>query len=99
VFSTFFFALFLLHFFLFATDMENDSKSPSLLSEDSFDDTSSRQTLALDLGESTPAPAHFREQPLATGAREYSWAARVDKLTLRLDKLDPTSCGGVGGLV
>ncbi len=65
----------------------NDNKSPASLSEDSFDDTSSRRTIALDLGESTPAPAHFREQPLTTGAREYSWAARVDKLTLRLDKL------------
>ena len=67
--------------------MENDSKSPASLSEDSFDDASSRRTIALDLGESTPAPAHFRAQPSATGAGEYSWAARVAKLTLRLDKL------------
>jgi hypothetical protein len=89
LFSTFFFALFLLHFFLFATDMENDSnsKSPLSLSEVSFDDASSRRTIALDLVESTPAPAHFRAQPSATGAGEYSWAARVAKLTLRLDKL------------
>ena len=35
--------------------MENDSKSPASLSEDSFDDASSRRTIALDLGESTPA--------------------------------------------
>ena len=69
--------------------MENDSNSKSSpsLSEDSFDDASSRRTIALDLVESTPAPAHFRAQPSATGAGEYSWAARVDKLTLRLDKL------------
>jgi len=69
--------------------MENDSnsKSPPSLSEDSFDDASSRRTIALDLVESTPAPAHFRTLPSASGAGEYSWAARVDKLTLRLDKL------------
>ncbi len=36
---------------------------------------------------STPAPAQFRMKPLATGASGYSWAARVDKLTERLDKL------------
>ena len=69
--------------------MENDSnsKSPLSLSEDSFDDASSRRTIALDLVESTPAPVHFRTLPSASGAGEYSWAARVDKLTLRLDKL------------
>ena len=69
--------------------MENDSNSKSSpsLSEDSFDDASSRRTIALDLVESTPAPAHFRTLPSASGAGEYSWAARVDKLTLRLDKL------------
>ena len=69
--------------------MENDSnsKSPLSLSEDSFDDASSRRTIALDLGESTPAPAHFRTLPSASGAGEYSWTARVAKLTLRLDKL------------
>ena len=69
--------------------MENDSNSKSSpsLSEDSFVDASSRRTIALDLVESTPAPAHFRAQPSATGAGEYSWAARVAKLTLRLDKL------------
>jgi len=69
--------------------MENDSnsKSPPSLSEDSFDDASSRRTIALDLVESTPAPAHFRTLPSASGAGEYSWAARVDKLTIRLDKL------------
>ena len=65
--------------------MDNDSKySPS---EDSFDDASPRQTIALDLVESTPAPVRLRTLPSATGAGEYSWAARVDKLTLRLDKL------------
>jgi len=68
-------------------DNDSNSKSSPSLSEDSFDDASSRRTIALDLVESTPAPAHFRAQPSATGAGEYSWAARVDKLTLRLDKL------------
>ena len=67
--------------------MENDNKSPALLSEDSLVDDSSRRTILLDLGESTPAPAIFRAKPLATGAGEYSWAARIDKLTLRLAKL------------
>ncbi len=38
-------------------------------------------------GDSTPAPPQFRVKPLATGASGYSWAARVDKLTSRLDKL------------
>ena len=68
-------------------DNDSNSKSSPSLSEDSFDDASSRRTIALDLGESTPAPAHFRALPSASGAGEYSWAARVDKLTLRLDKL------------
>ena len=68
-------------------DNDNENKSPSPAKTDSFVDTSSRRTIVLDLGESTPAPAHFRAQPLATGAGEYSWAARVDKLKNRLDKL------------
>ena len=51
-------------------------------------DASSRLTIVLDgPGDSTPAPVQFRTKPLATGASGYSWAARVDKLTERLDKL------------
>ena len=51
-------------------------------------DASARLTIVLDgLGDSTPAPAQFRVKPLATGTSGYSWAARVDKLTERLDKL------------
>ena len=67
--------------------MENDNKSPTLLSEDSLVDASSRRTLVMGSGDSTPAPAQFRQQPLATGACEYDWSARIDKLTRRLDKL------------
>ena len=53
--------------------MENDNKStsPQRLSEDSLVDDSSRRTLDMGSGESTPAPAHFRQQPLATEACEY----------------------------
>ena len=65
--------------------MNNDSKSSP--SEDSPDDASSRRTIALDPVDSTPAPVHFRTLPSASGAGEYSWTARVAKLTLRLDKL------------
>ena len=51
-------------------------------------DGSARLTIVLDgPGDSTPAPAQFRMKPLATGTSGYSWAARVDKLTERLDKL------------
>ena len=68
-------------------DNDSNSKSSSSLSEDSFDDASSRRTIALDPVDSTPAPVHLRTLPSASGAGEYSWTARVAKLTLRLDKL------------
>ncbi len=68
--------------------MNNDSKSSPSVDTLVDADDSSRRTLILDgLGDSTPAPAQFRTKPLATGASGYSWAARVDKLTERLDKL------------
>ena len=65
-------------------DIEN--KTPTRTPVDT--DASSRRTIVLDgPGDSTPAPAQFRMNPLATGASGYSWAARVAKLTDRLDKL------------
>ena len=67
-------------------DNENKTPSPAMTSVDT--DASARRTIVLDgPGDSTPAPAQFRMKPLATGTRGYSWAARVDKLTERLDKL------------
>ena len=47
-------------------------------------DASSRRTIAL--GDSTPAPAHFR-QPPTSGPLEFNWAARADKLAQRVAKL------------
>ncbi len=64
----------------------SENKTPSPAQADA--DASSRRTLVLGgPGESTPAPAQFRVKPLAMGASGYFWAARVDKLTSRLDKL------------
>ncbi len=67
-------------------DLEIKTPSPAKTLVDT--DDSARLTIALGgPGDSTPAPAQFRTKPLATGASGYSWAARVDKLTTRLDKL------------
>jgi hypothetical protein len=64
----------------------SEIKTPSPAKTDA--DVSPRRTLVLGgPGDSTPAPAQFRVKPLATGASGYSWAARVDKLISRLDKL------------
>ena len=50
-------------------------------------DASTRRTIAsVELGDSTPAPAHLR-QPLSSGTLEFDWAARADKLAQRVAKL------------
>ena len=50
-------------------------------------DASTRRTIPLvELGDSTPAPAHFR-QPPTSGPLEFNWAARADKLAQRVAKL------------
>ena len=50
-------------------------------------EASARRTLPLEaLGDSTPAPAHFR-QPPTSGPSEFNWAARADKLAQRVAKL------------
>ena len=69
--------------------MDQDTKSLSEQHSPAVDaDASARRTLVLGgTGDSTPAPTQFRQNPLVTGACEYDWSARVDRLTRRLDKL------------